>query len=224
MSDALTAVVPPPELNSVVHHWLRRRVGKFYYGLRTPFQWTGLYWCRDSDGLVFTPAHLAGLGWSYVSAIAPGEKTGPGSVDLQNAREPRTPAEAVMGIPTGVGTPVELRPPPEHAGKPHHWVQFTVGAITRTPTVWTWGIHHSGKQAWLLPGISDTLFPEQARGWRYIEPAEYDVSAWDREQRLRVTSDKLLRAAGKRGAELEKHIADLRREQRAEDSARNWSA
>jgi hypothetical protein len=67
----------------------------------------------------------------------------------------------------------ELRPPPEHADKPLHWIEFTRrfdgdGNVCREPMRW------SGVAWWGIASVK-ALSPADmiAHGYRYLGPAEY---------------------------------------------------
>lgn len=98
----------------------------------------------------------------------------------------------------------ELRPPPEYADKPDHWIVRD----GEEPSLWTWSPHIG----WAL------LVKHQSRpgsfmardGYRYLGPAEWRESEWQREQILRQASNEIIQAAAVRIAELEAENAKLR--------------
>jgi hypothetical protein len=98
--------------------------------------------------------------------------------------------------------PAELRPPPEHADKPQHWVEWIDGGITQ---VWGWETcepHPTG--IWRHPcGTLDFPVCAGLRGYRYLAPAE-----WRRQKRFLVTGDDGV----VRGVERDARIADLETE------------
>ena len=104
--------------------------------------------------------------------------------------------------------PTELRPPPEHAEKPLHWVEhpaFLSRGMSRPREVAAWHGDH-----WGLIGDDGRHSPKDmvAAGWRYLGPAE-----WRGEPLTHADWDKLetaVRGQRTRIAELEVENATLR--------------
>ena len=96
------------------------------------------------------------------------------------AKDALTQVCGLPAIPARAASPAELRPTPEHAGKPLHWVQKDPGE----PECWTWLAERS---AWMwcdpdledringYSGCGDTTGTRDAYldGYRYLGPAEW---------------------------------------------------
>lgn len=107
---------------------------------------------------------------------------------------------------TDEATVNELRPPPEHEGKPLHWVTRGDGADVETDIA-EW----SGER-WARIGQDWLASPDDmaAAGWCYLGPAEWlgePHGEWVYAQRLLRTTDHMLQASAARIAELEAEIA-----------------
>lgn len=60
----------------------------------------------------------------------------------------------------------ELRPPPEHANKPLHWIERHVHGAVWPPDVWKW---NSPRADWEGYGVCEAF----GHGFRYLGPAEW---------------------------------------------------